>query len=189
MRWTWLALHGLIWALGPAIATSWVGNAGVGLLGSAVASAALQAVQLRRWAWGPASLVAPVVGLALFAGTAMAVGALFPAESVESLALDQVAAGVAVAGFAAPALEALAQRAALRDRAPAGFVGSVALGSYVALGVGGLLVLGLWNADLTALMAWSPSLHPANVGAIVVSGVVGGLRAGWLGAQVPQGTG
>jgi hypothetical protein len=166
-----------------------VGNASVGLLASALVSAAVQAVQLRRWVWAPASIVAPVVGLGLFAGTAAAVGALFPAESVESLALDQVAAGVIVAGFAAPALEALAQRATLGDRAPQGFVGSVALGSYVALGVGVLAVLGLWNLDLTALMAWSPSLHPANVGAIVVSGAVGGLRAGWLGAQVPPDAG
>lgn len=186
MNWRWLGLHTAIWSLLPLASALYTGQALAGLLAAPFVSGLVQGLQTRRWAWAPTALVGPVVGLLLFAGGVVGFGKVVePPEDVTSLALDQVAVGVVAAGFLAPLIEALSQKAVLGSDAPRRFLSSMTLGSYVALGLGALALMGLDSLDLSGLASRSVAFTPANIAAVVAAGLIGGLRAGWLGGLLP----
>jgi hypothetical protein len=183
-----LLLHSALWVFLSAVSLSGWGTPVPGLLLATLLAPGLSVWSSKRWAsWG-AAMILPVLGLSLFYGTVLLVPQVLPLPPVEdatvagalaaetSLALDTLAAGIAVSGLLAPPVEAWVQSRVVGDKD--GFLEWVR-GSYLAIGAALGSVLLLWNLPLDQLQAWSGTLSPAKVGAVAVGGLVGGIRGAW----------
>ena len=183
-----LLLHIAIWlTLASASLFGW-GTPVPGLVLAALVAPGVSVWRSGRWSSWAAAWILPVLGLALFYGTVLLVPQVLPLPPVEdstaagvlsaetSLALDTLAAGIAVSGLLTPPVEAWVQSRVVGNRD--GFL-EWARGSYLAIGACLGLVLLLWNLPLDQLQAWSGTLSPAKVGAVAVGALLGGIRGAW----------
>lgn len=181
-----LLTHSAAWLVLATISLSGWGTPVPGMVLAAVVTPGLAVWRSKRWGSWAAAWILPLAGLALFYGAVLLVPQVLPLPPAEdplaaetSLALDTLAAGIAVSGLLTPPLEGWVQSKLNADHPEGGVFVEWVRGSYLAIGAALAVVLLLWNLPLDRVQAWSLSFSPAKVGAVVVGGVFGGIRGAW----------